>query len=330
MEQQKELRKLYIVFALLFSVSLVIGDYHYHGIDKPNLDTRLKLHTKIIDGTAESPYRYRILVPFVMEHLAKTLPQFIPANKRFLLSYLVYDITVVFFMLGLLFVYLRLWFPAEQSLIGVLFVSSTMIAAMKNHYYQPWSFLDASFFTLGLLAIFKKKYVGFAFLVVLATLNRATAIFLPLTYLLISINTDVSRKYRNTSSLLSRQDLFRFLVYFALWLTVFIGLRWILGQAGSVHTIRELWALNTTPARLLYALINNSIFLGLFWLFAVRGFGCAPIYVRKTVRIVPLYILVIAVYGVWHEVRLLMTLYPILVPLGLSFIYRKKEVGQTN
>ena len=212
MEQEKELRKLYIVFALLFSISLAIGDYYYHRIDKPNLEARLKLHGKIIDGTARSPYRYRILVPFVMEALAKTLPRFIPANKRFLLSYLVYDIAVVFFILGLLFVYLRLWFSVEQSLIGVLFVSSTMIVAMKNHYYQPWSFLETVLFTFGLLAIFKKKYVVFAVLVVLATLNRATAIFLPLAYLLISINTDVSREYRGISSLLSRQDWLRFLV----------------------------------------------------------------------------------------------------------------------
>ncbi len=328
--KKKEIRELWIAIALLFSISLAIGDFHYHRIDKPHLEARLKLHREIIDGSAKAPYRYRILVPFVMEGMLKILPQSISTNKRFLLSYSAYNITVVFFMLILLFTYMRLWFTIQQSLVGILFVCSTIVVAMKNHFYQPWSFLETALFTFGLLAIFKKKYFLFAVLVVLATLNRATGLFLTLAYLLISINMGVSQDNKGMPPLLNRQDFLRFLVYFMLWLTIFFGLRWILGESGSVHTIKELWILNTNPVRLLHASINIAMFLGLFWLFILLGFRCSPSYVRKTVRIVPFYILVIAIYGVWKEVRLLMVLYPIIVPLGLSFIYPKEKMAQVS
>jgi hypothetical protein len=68
--------------------------------------------------------------------------------------------------------------------------------------------------------------------------------------------------------------------------------------------------------------MNGSLFLGGFWLFAVLGFRFAPRLVRQAALIVPLYLVVIAIWGVWNEVRLLMPLYPVLIPLGMSFIWR--------
>jgi hypothetical protein len=36
---------------------------------------------------------------------------------------------------------------------------------------------------------------------------------------------------------------------------------------------------------------------------------------------IPFYMVTIGLYGVWYEVRLLMPLYPIILPLGLFYLW---------
>ena len=108
---------------LILSVSAVIAYGYFGRVDRPNFELRLELHNQIITGTAPSPYRYRILVPFAGEILTRTLLVILPMKAAFLLSYAIYDLTVIFFLLAVLFLWLRTWFNMEQALIGVLFIA---------------------------------------------------------------------------------------------------------------------------------------------------------------------------------------------------------------
>ncbi len=304
---------------LILSVSAVIAYGYYSRVDRPNYELRLELHNQIIAGTAPSPYRYRILVPIAAEFFTKALSVVLPIETAFLLSYATYDLLAVFFLLANLFFWLRTWFDREQALIGVLFVAGTMPIALQDHYFQPWSLLETGLFSAALLAIHRQRYWLLASLVALASLNRETAVFIPLAFLLtIDMKSLLNRSRKWGKPILLFGGLF------LIWAAVFLGLRYFRGSASHIHTIEELLALNTKES-LFYTFLKVSLFLGGLWAFAFLGFRYAPSFIKRVALIIPLYLLTVIIWGVWLEVRLLMPLYPVLVPLGLSFLYPQER-----
>ena len=284
---------------LILSVSAVIAYGYFGRVDRPNFELRLELHNQIITGTAPSPYRYRILVPFAGEILTRTLLVILPMKAAFLLSYAIYDLTVIFFLLAVLFLWLRTWFNMEQALIGVLFIAGTMPIALQDHYFQPWSLLEAGIFSAALLAIHRKRYWCLAFLVAGASLNRETAIFIPITFLL-TINF---KSLLNTRSKKDWNPIFLFGGLLFTWAAIYYGLRYFLGSTSHIETIEGLLARNTTKGGLFYTFVNGSLFLGGLWAFALLGFRYAPHFIKRVTIIIPFYVVTVLVWGVWQEVR---------------------------
>ena len=306
---------------LILSVSVVIAYGYFNRVDRPNFESRLELHNQIITGTAPSPYRYRIIVPFAAEVFTKALSVVWPVKSSFLISYAIYDLLAVFFLLAGLFFLLRTWFNREQALIGVLFVAGTMPIALQDNYFQPWSLLEAGLFSAALLAIHSKRYWLLASLVALAALNRETAVFIPLAFLL----TIDMKNFLNTINKNDWKPIVLFGGLLLIWAVVFFGLRYFLGSTSHIETMEGLLARNITKGSLFYTCVNGSLFLGGLWVFAFLGFRYAPLFIKRVALIIPLYFITVMFFGVWYEVRLLMPLYPVLVPLGLSFIYLQEQ-----
>jgi hypothetical protein len=311
-------RTRWTTFAIVLSVSAVLAYVYFRQVGSPYLAERLELHERIVRGTAESPYRYRVLVPFIADGLARSLGAALPAGKAFRLAYALCDLAAIVFLLGILHRYLRAWFSNDQALIGVLFAAATMPMALRDHYFQPWSVLAAGLFAAGLLCIRDRRYGVLALIVAAASLNRETAVFIPLAFLVAGIGTKgedgVDRPAGANAALL-------FSAYLAIWAVVFFGLRFVLGTGPRIVTVEELLAGNTIEPAIFRTGVHLALIFGAFWIFAVAGFRHAPEFVKRTVLLAPLYLAVVAVWGVWYEVRLLMPLYAIVVPLGLSFLY---------
>ncbi len=300
---------------LIVSASLLLGHQYLNQVDIPNRQLRFDLHHQIIQATAPSPYRYRVLAPFAAEWLINLFSVDFPAEKAFLLAYAFYDWIAILLSLVSLFFWLRIWFENEPALIGVLFVASTMPIAFQDHYFQPWSLLEPALFSLSLLAMYRRNFWLLAASVLLASLNRETAVFLPLAFLM-TIQGENSQRMQ--SMLWSG-------VLLLIWAAVFFGLRYFRGNASHVETVAGLLAQNITPRSLFYAFFNSSLFLGGFWIFVVAGFRYAATFLKKASLVIPFYLLTVLIWGIWQEVRLLLPLYPFLLPLGLSFLYRHNE-----
>jgi hypothetical protein len=86
--------------------------------------------------------------------------------------------------------------------------------------------------------------------------------------------------------------------------------------------VDQLWRFNTRADNLETFVLNGTMLFGVFWIFALFGWKSAPIFVRRTAMLVPIYVVPVIVWGVWHEVRLLLPLAPIVLTLGLSFLER--------
>jgi hypothetical protein len=153
-----------------------------------------------------------------------------------------------------------------------------------------------------------------------ASLNRETAVFIPLVFLL----TIDFKRLLNTRC---RKDLNPILLFGGLlvtWAAVYWGLRYFLGSTSHIETIEGLLARNTQKSSLFYTFVNASLFLGVLWAFALLGFRYAPHFIRRVALIIPFYVMTVLIWGVWKEVRSLMPLYPVMVPLGLSFLFLRE------
>lgn len=312
-------------FWVVLSVSGILTYLYYYTIDLPGLLPRLALHTDIIAGNADTPYQYRVLVPFTIEPAFRALSAYLPQTSAFLWSYLIYDFVAIAFVLAGLFMFLKLWFTPEQSLMGTLFAGASMAFALRDHYFQPWSILEAGLFTLALLLMFRRRYWLLALVVLIASFNRETAVFLPLTFL-------ITARHRSASGPIPGRSRALLLAagYFAIWLVVFAGLHLVRGNAELVDTLSEIWAVNINPAFAVKTATHLVLFLGAFWIFAILGLKRAPDFLRRGALVVPIYLAFIAVFGIWLEVRLLMPLYPLLIGLGLSYLYPPALVSEAT
>jgi len=312
------------VFSLLGSVAAVLAYGYFNIVDLSCIDSRINYQLGILNHTAIAPFRYRVLVPYLTEGWIQILSFFFSFSyrKSFVLAYAFFDFAAIFLLLATLFHYLKKWFSEERSLIGTLFAAGTMAVALRNHCFQPWSLLEPSLFTLGLLFIYKRRWILFSFLILLSALIRETTLFIPFLFLVTCVD------FKSVRPLL----LFGF--FLSLWLIVAALLRHFysmeaypyhaLGSLGYDVTFPQVWERNTEKFHFRAAIVHMSFFLGFFWLFAVAGFRrAAHPFLKKAVYILPIYFFPWVTYGTWFEVRLLMPLYPILIPLGLSYLYPK-------
>jgi hypothetical protein len=320
-ERKARARVDFVTLLLILSVSIVIAHGYFYRIDLPNYEPRLEIHNQIIAGTAPARYDYRILVPFTCEILTKVFSFVLSLRRAFLLSYAIYDLLSIFFLLFSLFMFLKTWFTRDQALVGVLFVAGTIPIAFQYAYFQPFSLLEAGLFSAALLAICRKYYRALVILVVLASLNRETGIFIPLGFLLAGMDV---KSLLKAGRIVDWKPILISAGLFFVWAVIFFGLRYFRGSASPSVTVDLIFAHNTSWPNVFIAFVNGAIFLGGFWVFAALGFKYAPPFIKRVSLLVPLYLITILIWGAWYEVRLLMTLYPILISLGLSFIYRKE------
>jgi hypothetical protein len=306
--------------AVILSVSAVLAYGYYRTIDRPYVDARRELHEEIVRGEAPEPYRFRILAPMIAETFRRALAPAAAGEWAFLIAYAVFDLAALALFLWMLFCYVRTWFGDDQSLIGVLFAAATMGVALRDHYFQPWSLLEPALFTAGLYCIHRGRRGALAAIAAVASLNRETGVFIPFAYLIAGRSSGSGQVggRRGAGGVVFGAALF------AIWAAVFFGLRRMIGRAEPVGTVADILAYNLTAPVIARATIRGALVFGVFWLFAALGLRRAPGFVRRTALIVPLYLIPVALWGGWHETRLLLPLDAVIVPLALSFLYRQR------
>ena len=301
-----------LVLACFFITAAAVPALDYAlGPGDPTLQARRDIQRGIIDQTTRAPDRYRWLAPIIVEGPARLLGNWMPADAAYDRASTVFYLLAFTALLASLFAYLRLWFDDEAALIGTLVVACTIRITLRQHDYAPSSYLEAALFPLGLILIAKQRWIAFGVLVAVATLNRETAIFLIMLYV--------------AASPWTRSTFARAAVYTAIWFAIFAATRIIGGDAERYWSIERV--IRTNLSQPLLAAFNLTLFLGVFWWFAVRGFTAAPPFVRRTALIIPLYLATVAVWGIWWEVRLLMPLYPILIASGLAYLFPPRAAG---
>jgi hypothetical protein len=269
------------------------------------LASRRATQTRIIERTASPPDRYRFLMPAISEGPIAVLSGSMPRAAAFDRVYTVFYVIAMAAMLWSLFAYVRVWFTDEQALVGVLFVAATLPITTRQHDYAPYSFLEPTFFALALLCILKDRRFLLGLLIAIATLNRETAVFIVFLYAV---------SYPPT-----RQRIVTTVAYATIWAVVLLATRWYGGESELYWDVGKIFVANLSQP--LVTVFNLVALFGIFWWLAADGLRRAPPFVRRTALVIPPYIATLAVWSIWWEVRLLLPMMPILLPLALSSLF---------
>ncbi len=286
-------------------------DYSFF-VGDPTLVARRQIHHGVLSHTATAPDRYRLLAPAIVEGPMRVLRQWMPPEAAFDRVYAVFYLAAMTALLWSQFAYLRVWFTDEQALIAVLLLASTLRITIRQHDYAPFSYLEPTFFAVGLLLILQDRRVWLGLLVAVASLNRETGIFVVLLFA--------------ATQPLTRRNLLTTIAYAGVWAAVFIGVRWFGGEADRYWELGRIWRTNLSQPGL--TVYNVTAFLGVMWIFAVIGFRRAPAFLQRAAMVIPAYAGAVLVWGLWWEVRLLLPLLPLVLPLALSALFEPEASPQ--
>jgi len=302
-----------VILAILVAASAIPAfDYAITRVGDDVRAGRLAAFDTITAGTAPAPYRYRVLVPYAIAPLVALADRVWPHEVSLHRIDAIFVFTALAAMLWSLFIYLRNWYPPQLALIGALLVAATMPIALRHHFYSPYSLVEPTFLILGLHAIYHERVRPVLILAVLASLNRETGILIPIASLIHEWRSGTHGR--------------RFMTAMAgvgLSILTIAALRLSLGPAPESITLDAVRAINLSPEGLATAVTNVALFAGITgWVLAAAGWRRAPPFVRQQAWIAALYLPIVAVFGVWYEVRLLMPLYPLLIPAIVAAVQR--------
>jgi hypothetical protein len=255
----------------------------------------VETHHAVVAGTAESPYRYRVLSAWLAEVLPGEVPQ----------KYIAAHILV----LPIMFFALHRWVvkSTRQPLLGYLGIFLFMIyLPLFFEWYAISLYSSIEVVLLALALLSPRPGFRYALLVVVASLNRETnGVLLVLVFF-----------GWNWSQLPLRRNLFWSGLYTALCVAVFLGLRLFLGDAAHYS---EIVARNTTDARVMSEIVLHNALLFPLWLLLFAGWrkGSAALRRAFVVMTVP-YLGLLLFFAVWNEVRLWMPVLTVALPMIAS------------
>jgi hypothetical protein len=296
------------VLAILLAAAAVPAfDYSIGRADELMRAGRYEGFQLIVTGTAADPFRYRVLVPY-LENLAVTAASSaMPRPVAFHRVDAVVNFALVALLLWAAWRYLSNWFGTNAALVGALLVAATIPISLRQHFYAPYSLLEPGLLLLGLDAIYRGRLGPAIAIALIATLNRETGMLVGVALLA----NAWSRRERLVPGVI---------VVIASALLVLVLRLW-LGPAPTAIQVGDVAALNLSRDGLSTAAINVALFLGVSgWWLAAGGWRRTPEFVRSLWWLPVVYVPLYLVAAVWYEVRLLMPLYPVLLPAILAAI----------
>lgn len=217
--------------------------------------------------------------------------------------------------------YLRKWFSVQESFSGVLFLAAIMPLSYFNHLQESAPLLLLTFL-LGLWAIRESKTTSLMIVFLIGGLNNETMLILPLVYFLYNYKAsklkDLVILCRNT-----------FLISLPLLLTIgpiryitrnrpHLGGAWHLPDnlSGILSQLQANF-FDFYRAHYLYIFFIFAV----FWIYAFIQYKEKPLFLKRASLMVPFFIVAHLLTGIIKEVRQMLPLSFIIIPMALFYIY---------
>jgi len=289
--------------------AMLTYDYYFR-IEDPAMDARVELHHMIVDGGAPYQYRYRVLLPYMGEGLARLIQHLPYVSSRPVLKPLAYSkrafvlafsilnwsaLVILFWSLGELLWRLTKY---EMAPFGIALAAVMTAFTFRNHTYHPWSFWEGASFALGLLLIHRGQYWLTVLVALVSLLNRETYVFLIVAFVLIELPNGPGLRIAIGS--------------LAVWIAGWFALHAIVGYSPSTAFLGDVLAHNLD--NLGFSLLLNVLMIGIPLPLVWRGLQRSPVFLRRAALMLPPYVAMLLVIGYWLEIRYWISALPVVVP----------------
>lgn len=266
--------------------------YYILDVLFPKAGAAYTLHRQVLEGTAPSPYAYRVLSPWLIEGIYAGAAQRLVHDplRAFVLAEAVFSAAALWLSLAAIYRFLRRHHPPAVALAGLGVATYSIHTALRDHHYQPWSLPEPALFAVALGLIERDRLLPLAILTALATFNRETACFLVAIYALYHAG-DWRRRIPHTAALA------------AVWALCYGALRWGIGYRPHVISFAEVIDFNFRFSRLPHTASAWFLFFGVFWVFFASGLRWIDSRWKRSLLAFVLFLMVCLVTTCWWETR---------------------------
>ncbi len=281
----------------------------------------------LLNGLAPTPFQYRVLILWLAPFLSKILTGGQKIASIYSMLFWIEFITVCLLTLAFR-QYLSLFFRKRLAAI----LSFSLFLALPFNFLlnrtlalrYPSDLPAILLFTLGLILIYKKNWLLFYPLFIIATLNRETTCYLTVVYLCTSIGRE--RPKQIIIHILSQALIWVEIKYYLYHLYIANG-----GDAFWQTHLSENFNLLMTPRAYPQFLSN----FGYLWIPTLAFWRIIPDqFVKRTVWLIPLFFLGMFFIGNMYELRIYGELIPVVLTaflLILKELFRRDaEEGETE
>lgn len=305
---------------ILLTFAISQGYLHYQYCVLPYLEEHIVCHNYIIAKKWFGPFAYRLLAPYTADLMISGLSVLFVYETAFKFAFMLWGMLAIATTVVGSWLYFRQWFSEGVAVTGALLVGSSilMILMNKQSYMSHWSMIEPGFWALGFWCMGQNRNWLLAAVIVLATMNRETACFIVLGYLLTNIDILCGRSDETTHC--KRKW---FVVYVCCWLLTYGLIRAWQGHADHILTVTDILRINVENHSWADFLRQLGLALSFYWVLVLLGARFAPKHVLAACRVIPFYLAAVVFFGIWQEVRLLTPLFPLVVAIGLSYVERR-------
>jgi hypothetical protein len=304
---KSEKTRLFLVFSLL---AANLSWVYSTRIELPNWQLREALEQAILKGTADSPFAYRVAIPYLADWLSSlTLVLGLAEFQSHQAAYLILNFLSVFLILFLTARLSRVKSFSDLTLMSLL-VFVGLNAGLYDHVYAPWSLPEVAIWLFAFTLIRNHAHL-IIIIAPLATLVRETGVLIPLVTSLWVLLTG------ENGSTPPRRNVYLWAALAGL-LSLFtdIVIRVKAGPRANDIELLEIFQINISQTGIRQFVFNAILMLGLFLVLSLktsflhkpRG---RPDELMAILSFAP-YLLAVATFAIWYEVRLLMVLVPFL------------------
>lgn len=269
---------------------------HVKSVDLPNREFQVKWHASVIEGHAPAPDQYRVLTFWAAEGIRRA------TGADLIVIYALLRLALTAAALVALYGYLRYWFSPSLSSMGVLLVGAALPVTFFGYKMQVTDPAQFLFFALAFRALQTNSLRTLYLIAPIAAANRETALFM------IPFSIAVWWGTVPMMTIIKRS-----MGLGAAMLIVLAPIHLYYGNHDPYTPVFTLMLNLTRPGTLLYP----GLLFGWLWFAAFTNLRSKPEFLRRLLLPAGLFFIAHFMVAQLEEVRLLLPLAPVILPLAL-------------
>lgn len=261
-----------------------------------NLGELPKWHLDMILGRAPAPNQYRPLTPWLAQVVIYALP-----SHNLFTAYMLVRSVVTGVTLYLFHRYMRVWFSPGAAAAGALCLAA-ILPFTYLHVVQESDPINLLAFVLAFWALARGRDLLLLPLVLVGTLNRETTAMIPAVYLFARLGRRPIAEVAWKTAALA-----------AAWAAIYLSMVWVLYGRREYYCDVVMWRLNVES----WAPTAQVLLLfGVMWVLAFAAARRGPLLLRRTLWLLPPFVILHYVVAMVREVRLFLPFAPVVIPLA--------------